>query len=115
VPTYSYACTECGHEFDIQQSFSDSSLNQCPVCEGRLRKIYSAVGVVFKGSGFYRNDSRSAPGGTKSESASAGDGVKAGVGASSEGGSKGEAASGAGDTKGTSSAGKDGGSGGSGG
>jgi putative FmdB family regulatory protein len=58
VPTYQYACTECGHAFDQFQSFSDDALTQCPECQGRLRKIFNAVGVVFKGSGFYRNDSR---------------------------------------------------------
>jgi putative FmdB family regulatory protein len=58
VPTYQYACTECGHAFDEFQSFSDDALTQCPECQGRLRKIFNAVGVVFKGSGFYRNDSR---------------------------------------------------------
>src|SRR6478752_7314414 len=58
VPTYQYACTECGHEFEQVQSFSDDALTVCPVCGGRLRKVYGAVGVVFKGSGFYRTDSR---------------------------------------------------------
>jgi putative FmdB family regulatory protein len=58
VPTYQYACTECEHAFDQFQSFSDDALTQCPECQGRLRKIFNAVGVVFKGSGFYRNDSR---------------------------------------------------------
>ena len=58
MPTYQYACTECGHAFDQVQSFSDASLTECPVCQGRLRKVFNAVGVVFKGSGFYRNDSR---------------------------------------------------------
>jgi putative FmdB family regulatory protein len=58
VPTYQYACTNCGHQFEAVQSFSDDTLTVCPVCEGRLRKVYNAVGVVFKGSGFYRNDSR---------------------------------------------------------
>src|ERR687897_453570 len=63
VPTYQYACTEsaCGHRFDAVQSFSDDPLSACPVCEGRLRKVFSSVGVVFKGSGFYRTDSREAP------------------------------------------------------
>jgi len=60
VPTYQYACTECGHAFDQFQSFSDDPLTQCPECDGRLRKLFNAVGVVFKGSGFYRNDSRDA-------------------------------------------------------
>jgi putative FmdB family regulatory protein len=59
VPTYSYACQECGHAFDIRQSFTDDSLTVCPECGGRLRKVFSAVGVVFKGGGFYRTDSRS--------------------------------------------------------
>ena len=58
MPTYQYACTECEHAFDQFQSFSDDALTQCPECQGRLRKIFNAVGVVFKGSGFYRNDSR---------------------------------------------------------
>ncbi len=60
MPTYQYACTECGHAFDAVQSFSDASLTVCPVCDGKLRKVFNAVGVVFKGSGFYRNDSRAA-------------------------------------------------------
>jgi putative FmdB family regulatory protein len=59
VPTYQYACTECGHAFDQFQSFSDASLTECPECGGKLRKVFSAAGVVFKGSGFYRTDSRS--------------------------------------------------------
>ncbi|MBO0842046.1 MAG: FmdB family transcriptional regulator [Nocardioides sp.] len=58
MPTYQYACTECGHAFDQFQSFSDAALTDCPECGGRLRKVFSAAGVVFKGSGFYRNDSR---------------------------------------------------------
>ncbi|HVX55794.1 FmdB family zinc ribbon protein [Nocardioides sp.] len=59
MPTYQYACTECGHAFEQVQSFSEDSLTVCPECEGRLRKVFSAAGVVFKGSGFYRTDSRS--------------------------------------------------------
>ncbi len=58
MPTYQYACTECDHAFEQVQSFSDDSLTVCPECDGRLRKLFNAVGVVFKGSGFYRNDSR---------------------------------------------------------
>ena len=58
MPTYQYACTECGHSFEQFQSFSEDALTVCPVCDGRLRKLFNAVGVVFKGSGFYRNDSR---------------------------------------------------------
>ena len=59
MPTYSYACTECDHRFDAVQSFSDDSLTVCPECQGRLRMVLKAVGVVFKGGGFYRTDSRS--------------------------------------------------------
>jgi putative FmdB family regulatory protein len=59
VPTYQYACTECDHAFEQVQSFTEDSLTSCPQCEGRLRKIFNAVGVVFKGSGFYRTDNRS--------------------------------------------------------
>jgi putative FmdB family regulatory protein len=59
VPTYSYRCTECDNAFDIHQEFTDSTLTECPVCGGKLRKVFSAVGVSFTGSGFYRNDSRS--------------------------------------------------------
>jgi putative FmdB family regulatory protein len=58
VPTYQYSCNDCGHFFEAVQSFSDDSLTVCPECEGKLRKVFNAVGVVFKGSGFYRNDSR---------------------------------------------------------
>ena len=58
MPTYQYACTECGHAFEQFQSFSDASLTECPECRGRLRKVYNAVGVVFKGSGFYVTDNR---------------------------------------------------------
>ncbi len=60
MPTYEYACTnpECGHIFSAVQAFTEDSLTECPVCGGRLRKVYGAVGVVFKGSGFYRTDSR---------------------------------------------------------
>jgi putative FmdB family regulatory protein len=58
VPTYSYACTECGNRFDAVQAFSDDALTSCPKCSGRLRKLFGKVGVVFKGSGFYRTDSR---------------------------------------------------------
>jgi putative FmdB family regulatory protein len=58
VPTYSYACTACEHHFDTVQKFTDPSLTDCPECSGRLRKLFSSVGIVFKGSGFYRTDSR---------------------------------------------------------
>jgi putative FmdB family regulatory protein len=87
VPIYSYACRPCDYRFDIQQAFTDDSLTQCPQCDGSLRKIYSAVGVVFKGSGFYRNDSRK--GSDRSEAASVASG-RTGTGESSGSGSGGE-------------------------
>jgi putative FmdB family regulatory protein len=68
VPTYSYACTECDNRFDIVQSFSEDSLTVCPACSGKLRKLFNSVGIVFKGSGFYRTDSRGGSG-TASEPA----------------------------------------------
>ncbi|MCX6465469.1 MAG: FmdB family transcriptional regulator [Pseudonocardiales bacterium] len=73
MPTYQYACTACDHRFEAVQSFSDASLTECPACSGLLRKVFSSVGIVFKGSGFYRTDSRSAagstvPGGSESSS-----------------------------------------------
>jgi putative FmdB family regulatory protein len=61
VPTYQYACTECGEQLEKVQKFSDDPLTVCPNCSGRLRKVFSPVGIVFKGSGFYRTDSRSGP------------------------------------------------------
>ncbi|TIC79096.1 FmdB family zinc ribbon protein [Nocardioides sp. GY 10127] len=70
MPTYQYACTECGHGFEIVQKFSDASLTECPECHGKLRKVYNAVGVVFKGSGFYKTDSRSGSGSGPSSSSS---------------------------------------------
>ena len=59
MPTYAYACTACDHRFEAVQSFTDDALSVCPECDGRLRKVFGSVGVVFKGSGFYRTDSRS--------------------------------------------------------
>jgi putative FmdB family regulatory protein len=77
VPTYSYACKDCGHAFDIQQAFTDDSLTACPECTGPLRKVFSAVGVVFKGSGFYRNDSRgSGPSGSGKDGGTKDSGAK---------------------------------------
>jgi len=79
VPTYSYACTECDNRFDAVQAFSDDALTTCEKCSGRLRKLFGSVGVVFKGSGFYRNDSRES---TKSSSNGS---AKSGSSSSSEG------------------------------
>ncbi|MFD5948092.1 FmdB family zinc ribbon protein [Streptomyces collinus] len=58
MPTYQYQCTECGEGLEAVQKFTDDALTECPDCKGRLKKVFSAVGIVFKGSGFYRNDSR---------------------------------------------------------
>ena len=71
MPTYQYACTACGEQLEAVQSFTDAALTECPVCGGALRKVFSAVGVVFKGSGFYKTDSRkgTSEGGSKTETA----------------------------------------------
>ena len=71
MPTYQYQCTECGEPLEIQQSFTDDALTVCPSCQGNLRKVFSAVGIVFKGSGFYRTDNRPS---SSSSSSSAGNG-----------------------------------------
>lgn len=76
VPTYSYACTECGDRFDAVQAFTDDALTTCAKCSGRLRKLFNSVGVVFKGSGFYRTDSRAD--GAKSKSSTNGSSGDAG-------------------------------------
>ncbi|MFF1833743.1 FmdB family zinc ribbon protein [Streptomyces sp. NPDC058231] len=73
MPTYQYQCTECGEGLEAVQKFTDDALTVCPNCEGRLKKVFSAVGIVFKGSGFYRNDSR----GSSSSSAPASSSAKA--------------------------------------
>jgi putative FmdB family regulatory protein len=85
MPTYEYACTnpDCGHTFSAVQTFNEDSLTECPVCGGRLRKVYGAVGVVFKGSGFYRTDSRQEANGNAANGKSA---AKATEGASSSDG-----------------------------
>ena len=70
MPTYAYACTQCGHQFDAVQRFSDATLTVCPECGGTLRKQYGSIGVTFNGSGFYRTDSRSGSGAKSESSAS---------------------------------------------
>lgn len=80
MPTYSYRCTECSTAFDIQQAFTDDALTECPTCQGKLRKLFSAVGVTFNGSGFYRTDSRSG-------SSKSGSGESSGSGSGSSGSS----------------------------
>lgn len=100
MPTYQYSCRDCGHFFEQFQSFSDDALTVCPACEGRLRKVFNAVGVVFKGSGFYRTDNRaesrsgaagSDRGGEKREPAAGTGDSGSGTGASSDGGGTGAA------------------------
>ncbi|MFE2559810.1 FmdB family zinc ribbon protein [Streptomyces sp. NPDC059352] len=76
MPTYQYQCTACGEGLEAVQKFTDDALTECPSCKGRLKKVFSAVGIVFKGSGFYRNDSRgssssSSPAASKSSTPSA--------------------------------------------
>ena len=71
MPTYEYACTACGHRLEAVQSFADDPLTECPDCGGALRKVYGAVGIVLKGSGFYKTDSRAAAGGNGSAKKSA--------------------------------------------
>ncbi|MFC6884555.1 MULTISPECIES: FmdB family zinc ribbon protein [Actinomadura] len=81
MPTYQYVCTECGEPLEVVQKFSDAALTECPACAGKLRKVFSAAGIIFKGSGFYRTDSRSS--GSSSST----------VGASSNGSSNGSSSS----------------------
>ncbi|MEU6922258.1 FmdB family zinc ribbon protein [Streptomyces sp. NPDC046631] len=80
MPTYQYQCTECGEGLEAVQKFTDDALTVCPSCDGRLKKVFSAVGIVFKGSGFYRNDSR----GSSSSSTLASSSAKASGSASSD-------------------------------
>ncbi len=86
MPTYAYACTACEHTFEIVQSFKDDSLTRCPECEGRLRKMFNAVGVVFKGSGFYSTDSRTSSGNRAGKSSRTGSVAGSGSSSSSEAG-----------------------------
>ncbi len=71
MPTYQYLCTECGHAFEQVQKFSDDALTTCPECTGKLRKVFNSVGVVFKGSGFYKTDSKSSSSASSSASSTA--------------------------------------------
>lgn len=93
MPTYQYACTECDHAFEQFQSFTDDSLTVCPACNGRLRKLFNAVGVVFKGSGFYRTDSRNSAGSGKSNGSSSNSSSDSSSGSSSSDSSKSTTAS----------------------
>ncbi|GAA3112703.1 MULTISPECIES: FmdB family zinc ribbon protein [Nonomuraea] len=70
MPTYQYACNDCGEQLEVVQKFTDDALTVCPSCQGNLRKVFSAVGIVFKGSGFYRTDNRSSSSTSSSSSSS---------------------------------------------
>ncbi|WP_145745228.1 FmdB family zinc ribbon protein [Saccharopolyspora dendranthemae] len=96
MPTYQYACTECDHRFEQVQSFSEDSLTECPQCTGRLRKLFNAVGIVFKGSGFYRTDNRSSSSSSSGSSSSTESGSSSNTssGSSSSESSSGSASSG---------------------
>ena len=115
VPTYQYRCTECGEELEAVQKFSDDPLTVCPACQGSLRKVFSPVGIVFKGSGFYRTDSRKGssadgakkdkePAAAKSESGSA-DSAKSGAKESSSGSGSGSGSGASGSGSGASGSG----------
>jgi putative FmdB family regulatory protein len=119
LPTYAYRCADCGHRFETVQSFTDEALTVCPVCNGVLRKVFNAVGVVFKGSGFYRTDSRAASlaatgngseakgkGEATSSNSSSGDGTST----STSAGDRGSNGSGSSGSKGSGSNGSAGGS-----
>lgn len=106
MPTYQYQCTECGEALEVQQSFSEDALTECPVCHGRLRKVFNAVGVVFKGSGFYRNDSRAGNGATSggsSTTTSSGSTSTSGTDAKSSSGSTSSSSGTSGGSKGSAS------------
>ena len=106
MPTYSYRCTECENAFDIQQAFTDHSLTECPACHGRLRKVFSAIGVSFTGSGFYRNDSRADQTSAAKKSESSGSGKSdAGADKSDSGSGKSDAGSGSSGSGGSGSSG----------
>ncbi|MCF3177471.1 MULTISPECIES: FmdB family zinc ribbon protein [Streptomyces] len=110
MPTYQYQCTECGEGLEAVQKFSDDALTECPSCSGRLKKVFSAVGIVFKGSGFYRNDSRGSSSSSSPAKTSASSGTASSSDSSSSSSGSSEtkaaapAASSSGSSSGTSSA-----------
>ncbi|MEU4795184.1 FmdB family zinc ribbon protein [Streptomyces sp. NPDC023327] len=109
MPTYQYQCTECGEGLEAVQKFTDDALTVCPSCDGRLKKVFSAVGIVFKGSGFYRNDSRgssssSTPSTTPSKSTSDTKSSTTSAAASSTSSSSSSSSSSSGSSSGSSSA-----------
>ncbi|WP_111555674.1 FmdB family zinc ribbon protein [Kitasatospora sp. SolWspMP-SS2h] len=107
MPTYQYQCTECGNGLEAVQKFSDDALTTCPDCQGKLRKVFSAVGVVFKGSGFYRTDSRSSSSSSVGSSSSSTPSSSSSTGSStgsSSGGSASSSSTGSGSSSSSSSA-----------
>ncbi|MFI5795266.1 FmdB family zinc ribbon protein [Streptomyces sp. NPDC051677] len=109
MPTYQYQCTECGEGLEAVQKFTDDALTECPSCGGRLKKVFSAVGIVFKGSGFYRNDSRgssssSSPASSASKSSTSGSEAKSSSSTSSSSTSSDSKSSSTGTSTGNSSA-----------
>lgn len=98
MPTYEYRCKDCGHEFEAVQAFTDDPLQRCPECEGPIRKLFGAVGISFKGSGFYKTDSRSGGSSSKSSTSASSSGSNAGDttsggSAANDGGSSGSSGS----------------------
>jgi putative FmdB family regulatory protein len=101
MPVYEYRCRTCGHQFDVQQSFTDDALTVCPECEGELRKVFAPVGISFKGSGFYKTDSRSGSSKSSSTTGSTGSttsGTESGSGSSSDSSGSGGSGSSSGDS-----------------
>ncbi|MET9151024.1 FmdB family zinc ribbon protein [Streptomyces griseoflavus] len=105
MPTYQYQCTECGEGLEAVQKFTDDALTECPNCQGRLKKVFSAVGIVFKGSGFYRNDSRGSSSSSSPASKSAASSSSSGSSSSSDSGSASGASSGSSSSSSSSSSG----------
>jgi putative FmdB family regulatory protein len=103
VPTYEYRCRSCGHELEVVQSFSDDALTECPNCQGQLRKVFGSIGVTFKGTGFYKNDSRSSGSSSSSSGSSTSGGSSEGGGSSGDSSSGGSGSSGSSDSSSSSS------------
>ncbi|MFL9658148.1 FmdB family zinc ribbon protein [Streptomyces sp. PB17] len=105
MPTYQYQCTECGEGLEAVQKFTDDALTECPNCQGRLKKVFSAVGIVFKGSGFYRNDSRGSSSSSSPASSSSSKAASSSASSSSDSGSSSSSSSSSSSGSGSSSAG----------
>ncbi|WP_043264743.1 FmdB family zinc ribbon protein [Streptomyces sp. CT34] len=99
MPTYQYQCTACGEGLEAVQKFTDDALTECPSCNGRLKKVFSAVGIVFKGSGFYRNDSRGSSSSSSPANSSSSSNGSSPSPSSSDSSSSGSASSGSSDSK----------------